>query len=67
MVKGHWSNDFQGLMVIGQESVVKGQRSRAMIRSHCQRSGSLSEVKDHGTESMVTSQMSWFKGQESEP
>ena len=31
---GHWSNDFQGSRVMGQESVVKGQMSRLMIRGH---------------------------------
>ena len=61
MVKGHWTNDFQGSSVMAQESMVKVSVVTVRSQGHCQRSrvtGQRSWVRVNGQRSKVKSQWS---------
>ena len=49
VVKGHWSNDFQGSRVLGQESVVKGHDQGSEDRVSGQRSRVSASVTGQGS------------------
>ena len=57
-VKGHWSNDFQGSRVLGQEFVVKGHDQGSEDRVSGQRSRVIASVTGQSQGSLVKGQWS---------